>query len=111
MAEKEKISAIRRKLNILSIQFGKGYGVYSLVPDKRGQYGKWLKDNNLKVTESAGEKVFSLLNYFEKNKTPTRSKINEAEKTLSKWLTPLHKLDAMSEKQQLKAKNTLLGPK
>ena len=107
----EKVAAIRRKLNTLSIQFAKGYGVYSLEPDIKGQYGKWLKDNNLTVTESAGKKVFSLLDYFEKNNTPTRSKINEAEKTLSKWLTPLKKIDAMSGQQKLKAKRTLLGSK
>jgi len=111
MAEKEKISAIRRKLNTLSIQFAKGYGVYSLDPDIKGQYGKFLKDNNLTVTKSAGKKVFSLQNYFKKNNNPESSKIKEAENTLSKWLTPLKKIDAMSGQQRLKAKRTLLGSK
>jgi len=107
----EKISAIRRKLNTLSIQFAKGYGVYSLDPDIKGQYGKFLKDNNLTVTESAGKKVFSLQDYFKKNNNPESSKIKEAENTLSKWLTPLKKIDAMSGQQKLKAKRTLLGSK
>jgi len=106
MSEGNKVKNIREKLELLRIQFSKGYGVYSLVPDRKGQFGKFLKENNLKVTESAGDKVASLFNYFEENKKPTVSKIKEAESVLSKWFPPLKKLDAMSAEEYLEEKRS-----
>ena len=108
MSEKEKIRAIARKLQSVSIQFSKGYGVYALEPDIKGQYGKFLKQNNLSVSKEAGKKVFSLLNYFKENSNPDASKIKEAEAVVSKWHTPLKKFDAMSAEQKKKEKRTLL---
>ena len=106
MSEGNKIKDIREKLELLRHQFSKGYGVYSLVPDDKGQFGKFLKENNLKVTESAGDKVASLFKYFKENKKPTVSKIKEAESVLSKWFSPLKKLDAMSAEEYLREKKS-----
>lgn len=109
MAENKKIEDIARKLNLISIQFSKGYGVYSLDPDVKGQHKKFLKDNNLSVTNSAGKKVFDLLDYFEKNKDPNTSKIKQAEAVISKWYTPLKKFDVMSANQKKKSGNSKGG--
>ena len=109
MAEREKIKAIARKLSLISTQFSKGYGVYSLDPDVKGQYGEFLKDNNLSVSDSVGKKVFNLLDYFEANKNPDASKIKQAEAVISKWHTPLKKFDAMSADKKKKSGNSKGG--
>lgn len=94
----ENISDIKAKLLSVERQFSKGYGVYSLDPDEKGQYGAFLRKYNLKPTMEALNRVSSVKASLSKDSS--RQEIQAAQGLIKKWHAPLSELDKIKERDK-----------
>jgi hypothetical protein len=99
------VSEMKKKLLLVERQFSKGYGVYSLDPDKKGQYSAFLRKHNLKPTMGTVNRISSVKESL--GKDPSRQELQAAQSLIEKWHAPLKSLDKLKEKKPMKKASLL----
>jgi len=99
------VSEMKKKLLLVERQFSKGYGVYSLDPDKKGQYSAFLRKHNLKPTMEAVNRIGSVKDSLSKDSS--RQEMQAAQSLIEKWHSPLKSVDKLREKKPMKKASLL----